>query len=408
MLSAQTISIIKSTVPVLEVHGQAITTRFYDMLFQNHPELLHIFNHVNQRQGRQQAALANAVYAAAQHIDQLENIMPVVKQIAHKHRSLGVLPEHYPIVGSHLLLAIKEVLGDACTDEILQAWTEAYGIIADAFIAVEEQMYVEAEQQSGGFRHFKPFTVINKVVESSVITSFYLQPLDGSSIPPFTAGQYISIKAAIPGEQYEQIRQYSVSNISGEPYLRISVKREDGGNYPAGKVSNYLHQQVQIGDVLPISAPAGDFVLQSNNKPLVLISGGVGQTPLYSMLSTALAEQVKRPITYVHAAINKEAHAFVEQLKQLQTEHNQLQAYVCYEQPTENDTLHVDYNKAGYIDLPWLRSIIPTDADFYICGPLPFMKAVYHMLTELGIDAKQINYEMFGPALDISTPALSV
>ncbi|NQD67191.1 nitric oxide dioxygenase, partial [Bacillus haikouensis] len=134
MLSQKTIDIVKSTAPVLEVKGTEITSVFYKNLFAAHPELLNIFNHVNQKKGRQQTALANTVYAAAQHIDQLEALLPAVKQIAHKHRSLGVKPEHYPIVGEHLLGAIKEVLGDAATDEIIQAWADAYGVIAGVFI----------------------------------------------------------------------------------------------------------------------------------------------------------------------------------------------------------------------------------------------------------------------------------
>ena len=131
MLSQETINIIKSTVPVLEEHGKTITTVFYKNMFAEHPELLNIFNHANQSQGRQQTALANTVYAAAANIDNLEAIVPAVIQIGHKHRSLGILPEHYPIVGEHLLGAIKEVLGDAATPEIIDAWADAYGVIAD-------------------------------------------------------------------------------------------------------------------------------------------------------------------------------------------------------------------------------------------------------------------------------------
>src|SRR3954469_803670 len=108
MLSQETINIIKSTVPVLEQHGKTITTVFYKNLFKAHPELLNIFNHANQSKGRQQTALANAVYAAAANIDNLGAIIPTVVQIAHKHKSLGVMKEHYPVVGYHLLGAIKE------------------------------------------------------------------------------------------------------------------------------------------------------------------------------------------------------------------------------------------------------------------------------------------------------------
>ncbi len=152
MLKPETIAIIKSTVPVLEVHGKAITTRFYEKLFKSHPELLNLFNHGNQKQGRQQTALANAVYAAAVHIDRLHEIMPAVKGIAHKHVSLGVTPEQYPIVGENLLAAISEVLGDAATPEILGAWEEAYSVIAAAFIGVETEMRMRRSISRGAGR----------------------------------------------------------------------------------------------------------------------------------------------------------------------------------------------------------------------------------------------------------------
>lgn len=165
MLSEKTIQIIKSTVPVLERHGTTITKRFYQLLFTHHPELLNIFNHANQQQGRQQTALANAAYAAAANIDQLEKVVPVVRQIGHKHRSLGIKAEHYPIVGQNLLAAIKDVLGDAATEEIIKAWADAYGVIADIFISVEAEMYDQSEKQEGGWSGFREFRVEKKLRE---------------------------------------------------------------------------------------------------------------------------------------------------------------------------------------------------------------------------------------------------
>ncbi len=178
-LDQKTIEIVKSTVPVLEEHGQAITSEFYKLLFTNHPELKNIFNQTNQKRGRQPQALANAVYAAAANIDQLENILPVVIQVGHKHRSLNIQPEHYPIVGENLLKAMKAILGDAATDEILEAWAKAYQVIADVFIDVEKGMYQETAEQKGGWTGYRDFTVYKKEKESDVITSFYLKPMDG-------------------------------------------------------------------------------------------------------------------------------------------------------------------------------------------------------------------------------------
>ena len=401
MLSNETIQIIKSTVPVLEVHGQTITKRFYQLMFTNHPELLNVFNHTNQVQGRQQTALANAVYAAAAHIDNLEAILPAVKQIAHKHRALGIKPEGYAIVGKNLLAAIKDVLGDAATDEIIQAWAEAYQVIAAAFIQVEADMYEKAEQQEGGWSDFRAFRVEKKVVESEVITSFYLVPQDGKPIASYLPGQYVTVKLDIPGEPYTFNRHYSLSDAPGKPYYRISVKREDTNkDLPAGKVSVYLHESVHEGDTLSLSAPAGDFTLdQEDQRPLVLISGGVGSTPMMSMLQTTIERNPNRAVTFIHAAIHPSLHAFKQEVDTLAEQHKQLSVYYCYEQPTDEVKLGTDYHKEGFIDKEWLQSIVPnTDAQFYMTGPMPFMKAVYRALQELNVPAEQIHYEFFGPA----------
>lgn len=401
MLSEKTIQMIKSTVPVLEVHGTDITKRFYQLLFKNNPELLNIFNHANQKQERQQTALANAVYAAAMHIDKLEAILPVVKQIAHKHRSLGIKKEHYPIVGQNLLAAIKEVLGDAATEDILQAWSEAYGVIADAFIGVEAEMYAETEQQEGGWAGFREFRVAKKVKESDVITSFYLMPQDGKEIAAFEPGQYVSVKMEIPGESNTHIRQYSLSEAVGRPYYRISVKREDEmGDQPAGKVSVYLHNQIKEGEILWISAPAGEFTLdRKDTRPVVLISGGVGLTPMVSMLGTLAETDPKRQVTFIHAAQNGNTHAMKRRLEEIAEKHPQVSVHWCYDKPTDSDKAMKSFHKEGFIDLPWLQTIVPAkEASFYFCGPLPFMRAINSLLKEWGIPESDIHYEFFGPA----------
>lgn len=396
MLDQQTIDIIKSTVPVLQVHGTTITTEFYGMLFDNHPELLNIFNHANQRQGKQQTALANVVLAAAIHIDQLGNIIPVVKQIAEKHRALGVLPEHYPIVGETLLAAIGKVLGDAATPEIVDAWAKAYGVIADAFIGVEAEKYREAADAPGGWSGFRSFTVTRKVKESELITSFYLTPVDGGPIASYSPGQYITVRVQPEGEQYTHIRHYSLSSAAGQPYYRITVKREgEGIDKPAGVVSTYLHDAVEEGAVLEVNSPAGDFVLdQSSNTPVVLISGGVGLTPMVSMLETLVATQPQREVTYIHAAIDGSLHALKEQVAELTQAHSSVKSYTCYESPLEGDV----FDKSGYIDLAWLQEVADPTAEFYFCGPTPFMKVIYQALKNWEVPAERIHFEFFGPA----------
>ncbi|MCK9860743.1 NO-inducible flavohemoprotein [Paenibacillus sp. ATY16] len=398
MLNEKTIAIIKSTVPVLEVHGTAITKRFYQLLFASHPELMNVFNHANQRQGKQQTALANTVYAAALYIDKLETILPAVKQIAHKHRSLGITADQYPIVGQNLLQAIKEVLGDAATDEILNAWAEAYGVIANVFISVEAEMYKEAEEQQGGWAGYRAFRIERKVQESHVITSFYLVPEDGGAIAAFEPGQYVSVKMSIPDQKNTHIRQYSLSDAPGKPYYRISVKREDSQpGKDAGVVSVYLHEQVKEGDVLWLSAPAGDFTLDlKDTRPVVLISGGVGLTPMVSMLNTLVDTNSDRPITFIHAAQNGQLHALKQQVEEKIGQAAQAKAFWCYAQPTEQDA--GTYHKEGYVDLPWLQEVIPSkDAVYYFCGPTPFMAHINRQLLEWGVPAADIHYEFFGP-----------
>lgn len=396
MLDAQTIAIIKSTVPVLEVHGQTITKTFYQTMFKNHPELLNVFNHANQRQGKQPTALANAVYAAAAHIDRLEEILPVVRGIAQKHRALGIQPEHYPIVGENLLAAIKTVLGDAATEEILDAWAKAYGVIADVFISVEAEMYREAAEKKGGWRGFRRFVVDRKVKESDVITSFYLKPQDGQAIASYEPGQYLTVRVKPEGQEFTHLRHYSLSTAPGQPYYRISVKREDAvEGRPAGVVSTYLHTRIGEGDVLELSAPAGDFTLDpSSNLPLVLLSGGVGLTPMMSMLETVLQSGAQREIVYIHAARSGKFHAMKEQVAELAQAHDNLRTYTVYETPEAGESS----DKTGYIDLAWLKSVAAADSDFYFCGPVPFMKAVRRALKEWGVPDERIHFEFFGPA----------
>ncbi|EJY54676.1 putative serine protein kinase, PrkA [Alicyclobacillus hesperidum URH17-3-68] len=398
MLSTETKSIILSTVPVLEKHGEAITGRFYHILFSEHPELLNLFNQTNQRQGKQQTALANAVYAAAAHIDNLSVILPVVQRIAEKHRALGVTPDQYPIVGETLLKAIKDVLGDAATPEIMDAWAQAYGAIADVFISVEQELYREAAEQPGGWRGFREFIVRDKVKESEAITSFYLEPADGKAIASYTPGQYLTFLVQVPGQPYLQRRHYSLSDAPGKPYYRISVKREAGINgLPDGIVSTYLHDTVQTGDKLQASAPAGDFKLDTtNNRPIVLLSGGVGMTPLISMAQTLAERGDTRPIVYIHSAIEGSVHAFDQQLRELAQQPN-FSYHVVYERPQGEDERHPHFAKSGFVDRDLIERLAPADATFYFCGPTPYMRAVYKTLHAMGIEEDRIRFEFFGP-----------
>lgn len=389
MLSPEHRAIVKATVPLLESGGETLTRHFYKMLIEEHPEVRPLFNLANQASGAQQRALANGVLMYARHIDQLEQLGGLVKQIVNKHVALNILPEHYPIVGQCLLRSIREVLGaEIATDTVIEAWAAAYTQLADLLIGLEEQMYAEREAAPGGWRGTRTFRIASKVRESDEITSFHLRPDDGGELLAFRPGQYIGLRIDIDGEEVR--RNYSLSAASNGREYRISVKRE-----PNGKVSNHLHAHVREGDVLELFAPAGDFTLEHNDKPLVLISGGVGITPTIAMLQAAL--ETHRPIHFIHAARHGGVHAFRDTIDALAENHPQLKRFYCYEQDRDMDA---PAHATGFLDEALLDAWLPEtrDVDAYFLGPIGFMKAVKKHLKAVGVPEAQCRYEFFGPA----------
>jgi len=381
-------AIVKSTVPLLETGGEALITHFYNTMLGEYPEVRPLFNQAHQQSGAQPRALAHSVLMYARHIDRLEALGDLPAQIVNKHVALQVQPEHYPIVGACLLRAIREVLGaEIATDEVLAAWGAAYQQLADILIAAERSVYDRTAQAEGGWRGERAFTVEKKVQESAEITSFYLVPADGGKVIAHLPGQYIGLRVTVDGQ--EQRRNYSLSAPANGRSLRISVKRE-----PRGKVSNFLHDQVQAGDTLQLFPPAGHFTLQDSDKPLVLISGGVGITPTLPMLATALA--ARRPVTFIHCARERSVHAFRERIDQLAAEHPQLTRYYCYDRAVPEDQA----DAVGYLSEQQLNEWLPAsrDADVYFLGPRPFMRVLRRLLRNVGVPDKQVRYEFFGPA----------
>ena len=399
MLDQKTIDTVKSTAPVLKEHSESIGKRFYELLFTKVPDLYNLFNQTNQKRGIQQEALAYSVYAAGENIDNLDAIKPVITRVTEKHRAIGVKAEQYPVVGETLLEAVKDVLGDAATDDIIDAWGKAYNYIADEFIRIEKELYEEAENAPGGWKGFREFVVEKKEKESDLITSFYLKPKDGKPIASFQPGQYLTIKADIPGEKYTHIRHYSLSDSPGQNHYRISVKREEASeDNPSGIVSTYLHDDVQEGDVLQFSSPAGDFVVEPMDKPLVLVSGGIGITPMVSMLKTYVEKSPDRDIYFVHSSRNGDIQPFKDRLSDLAARDDNVDYFVCYDSPSETDMQENRFDKEGHIDLEWLDSILPTnDADFYLCGPMPFLESMVGQLNRWNVPKEQVNYEVFNP-----------
>ncbi|WP_447640227.1 MULTISPECIES: NO-inducible flavohemoprotein [Chitinophagaceae] len=390
--------LVKTTVPILKEYGVLLTTHFYNRMFAHNPELKNIFNMGNQQNKRQQTALATAVLAYAEYIDNPSALMPVVDSIGHKHTSLDIRPEHYAIVGKHLIASIEEVLGDAATPELLDAWTTAYQQLTQIMSGHEHTIYDQKTNQKGGWSGWRPFLVKQKIKESSEITSFYLYPADGGAVADFQPGQYISVRLFLPELNLLQPRQYSISCAPNGKYYRISVKKETHPAHPDGMISNRLHNHIAEGAVINVSAPAGTFVLdRQSNNPKVFISGGVGVTPLISMLESLIASQNETvaPITWIQGCRNEAVHAFKNRLEEIAQKHQGLKQHLFY-----NETTVPDKNQyKGSVELDILKEEILLDnADYYLCGPGPFITKQYQFLVANGIAKSNIHFEEFGPA----------
>lgn len=400
-LTEEQIRLVKATAPVFQQHGVTITTYFYKRMFNNHPELKNIFNLAHQATGAQPTALANAVFAYAANIDNLGALGKAVSLIAHKHCSLNILPNQYPIVGENLLASVKEVLGDAVDQATLDAWKVAYQQLADILIGAEKSLYDEAEAVEGGWRGWRQFNVAKKVIESDEVVSFYLEPVDKGAISHYKPGQFISIKQFVPELGYEQPRQYSLSTASNAKYLRISVKREVALNErPAGQMSNLLHIGVKEGMQVDISPPFGDFFLDPDAKtPVVLVSGGVGLTPMITMLETLTQQGKDRKVVFVHGARNKKVHAMKEFLNDIVAKHSALVSRSIWYGDATDAEQGKDYDHTGRIQFDKIKEqVLLPEADYYLCGPVPFMHNMENQLISLGVKKEKIHSEAFGEA----------
>ena len=402
MLNQNTKDIVKSTAPILQQHGETLTRHFYQRMFSHNPEVGPFFNPANQAEGTQQRALAGAICAYAANIDNLEVLGGAVELIANKHASLMVKPEHYPIVGENLLASIKEVLGDGATDQVIDAWAEAYGFLTDILVGREQQLYRDSATRDGGWEGFRTFRIDRKDQESQNITSFYLKPEDGGALPGFMPGQYITIRVPT-ADGSTTMRNYSLSNQPGRDYFRISVKREvaPSAGAPDGYVSNLLHDNMAEGDTLEIGPPCGEFFLNVNDRherPLVLLAAGIGITPIMSILKATLNAMPDREIILIHGCLNDDVQPFKPFIDRLALEHPNLKAHYRYSDLTQDEVLAEENCSAGMVDAQLIESLIPSrHADYYFCGPKPFMVNIYQDLLVWGIPASQVHFEFFGP-----------
>lgn len=386
--------LIMATVPILQQSGALLTAHFYKRMLHHHPELKEVFNMGNQVNGRQNHALAGAVLAYAQHIENPSVLINVLKGIGNKHVSLNIQPEQYAIVRTHLIASIGEVLGDAATPELLEAWTIAYNELAAIMSSIEKDMYKANDQKPGAWNGWRAFTIKKVVEESAEIKSFYLYPSDGNAIANYEPGQYVSVQVFVDELRLLQPRQYSLSSAYNPEYYRISVKKENAiGKNPAGMVSNTMHKKSE-GDTVMLSAPAGIFSLKPAGVPLVLISGGVGITPMLSMLETNKATKQNKTV-WVHGCRNAAVHAFKNDIDVIAKEALWLETYLFNEDLEEN---YVGNIIKGRVNLEHCKeAILLENAHYYICGPELFIKAHYQSLIDFKVDKENIFYEEFGP-----------
>lgn len=239
---------------------------------------------------------------------------------------------------------------------------------------------------------FRDFIIDRIVRESSTIKSFYYKLSDNKPVENYVPGQFITLRVKPSEAEKELIRNYTLSDGPGKGYFRTTIKREEHG-----KVSRYLHDQLQEGDTIEISKPSGEFNLTINSlKPVVLLSGGVGITPMLSMLEFIMEHQPDRKVYFLHSSLNKAVQPMFTWLRDLDKKHNNLYLSIHHSNPDIDEKAGTDYDYAGFISKDHLKSVLPNaEMDYFLCGPVGFMETMYNYLLGLGVSKENIYYEFF-------------
>ncbi|MFS0701689.1 globin domain-containing protein [Cellulomonas sp. 179-A 4D5 NHS] len=396
MLSDRARPVVTATLPLVAENIPEIARRFYAHMFAARPDLLDgLFNRGNQAEGTQQIALAGSVAAFASALIRTPEELPeqLMSRVAHKHASLGIRPDHYPIVHEHLFWAIVDVLGDAVTAEVAAAWDEVYWLMAYALINQERGLY-----SARGVRPetvWRQWQVVQRIQETADVVTFRVQRIDRRSVRTSLPGQYVTVKVPMP-DGVHQPRQYSLTRADDGEHRQFSVRRVHRAGHPDGEVSTYLCRSVHVGDLLTLSVPFGDVVMDDSGRPLVFISAGIGITPMAGMLSHLVAAGSHLEVHVLHADAAEETFALRYQVLDDLRHLPNATIHVWYEN-SEHSALAVDGVHTGLLDLADVT--LPDGAGYYLCGPLPFMKAVRNELLERGVPPRAIQYEVFGPDL---------
>jgi nitric oxide dioxygenase len=375
--------ILKATAPAVAPKVPEIVNDFYPRMFKNDPETKKFFNPANQfaNPALQRIALGNAVVAYASNIEQPENLAEAIKIIAHKHCGLSVQDKHYPIVHRNLMAAIAHVLGDdVVTPEVGEGWSEAVLSLANVLIDAEKGLYQQAAERRGGWSGVKDFKVSYMEQVTSDCVEFTFTPVDGKGPIDFTPGQFLTLHLRLDGATP---RHYSITSAPGQEYLKCCVKK-----IPGGFVSGAMHN-LNVGDIVGLAPPFGAF--QMTTGPAVLISAGIGATPMQCFLKSA-PESVR---FILHVDKNEKAHPFkanmeaagVPTLFHYTEEPYVLKPYLAKGRPSP-DALVQDVLK------PYL-----SDCDFYLCGPASFLNDMKSALESAG--AKRVHVDVFGPSLSL-------
>lgn len=391
MLNEQQKKIIAATLPVVAENLPTIVGKFYQKLFINHPELKNLFNQTNQKTGFQQQALTSSIAAfVINYEENLLRIQPMLKQIAFKHVSLGITGEMYQIVADNLMAAIAEVLKDAVTEEVADAWVSMYWELANTLIDMEKDIYGQNKVLPNNF--LSKCSLINRVTESSNTFSLYFKA-NPEMLQNYVPGQYVSIKVNLEDNKH-QFRQYSISDFPNQDIFRVTIKREEE-LFGVETVSNNLFKNALQNTEWELSYPAGNFSIVNPQKTIVLLSVGIGVTPIFAMLKQLLSIPCNSSIFFIHLTENSNYHTFKTELVELNDE--RLTKCVVYRNPLSSNLKDIDYNIAGNFNFNVYSQFILEDADYYLCASPQFIKATKLELTKLGIPLSNIYAESFEP-----------
>ena len=273
--------------------------------------------------------------------------------------------------------------------------------------ADQSNLSSEADHIANAWSGFRTFKVSRKVFEDTTqsICSFYLAPEDGQPLPSFKPGQFLTFQLDIPskdGNTEQIVRCYSLSDAPYPDCYRVSIKRvlqAVGDNALPGRSSNYFHDHITVGDRLEVRAPSGNFHIDKSDSPVVLIGGGIGITPMLSILNWCLANQPSREIWLFYGVRNSQELVMQSHLETLANTHSNFRLWICFSNPLPDDIAKQNYPHHGRVDINLLRTMLPLKPyHFYICGPTPMMESLVPALDHWGVPDENIHFEAFGPA----------